>query len=101
MGLGDAAESDAEGHMTGTGEGWRTWVSGDDARSPGTQNPPPPRLLFRMVEMKNWSEAIKIHRSNKHFRLPKAGTAQFSLHVTASLCYKKALVNRKRRGSIN
>lgn len=58
VGLGDAAASDAGGHMTGTSEGWRTWVSGDDARSPGTRNPPPPCLLFRMVEMKNWSEAV-------------------------------------------
>lgn len=71
MGLRDIGNSDAGGHMTGTGRGCTTCaefavgggVSGG-ARSPDTQLPPPP---FRKAEMKNWSEAIKIHRSNKHF----------------------------------
>lgn len=71
MGLRDVGNSDAGGHMTETGGGCSTCakfavgggVSGG-ARSPDTQLPPPP---FRTAEMKNWSEAIKIHRSNKHF----------------------------------
>lgn len=74
VGLRDVGKSDAGGHMTGCG-GWSTCAVGgglfEGAHSLDTQLPPPPP--FRTAEMKNWSEAIKIHRSNKHFQLPKSG----------------------------
>ncbi len=75
VGLRDVGKSD--GHMTGMGGGWSTCVVGGGvsggAHSLDTQLLPPPPPPFRTAEMKNWSAPIKIHRSNKHFRLPKSG----------------------------
>jgi len=92
------------GHMMRTGRGCSMCVEfavgggvSGGARSPGNQLPPPPP--FRKAEMKNWSEAIKIHRSNKHFWLPRADSTVFTTCDSFAML-QKALVNWKRRAPL-